>query len=398
MDNQALQRYISKLNEDIRNIKYQINSILQDIQKDKKQSYIEKRIDRLIDKYKKIYEKYQAISGLDKKEVVEMQGILINVAEKVELVCKIGSKDVNKQNTKLDMWSKEDVDENLVYVSDITNDEVVNVYDKDGQLELVYIHHNGREGFLEKVKNRREERAKFRKEGLIKRRFSFNKKKNSKNKLGNKILKRAASFGMALLMLLPVSNATSQQDTKNESENGKGSYTDNMKKTPVSSHPLIEAVDKTEEIVPSVETKSEKETQSEKDTKLEEKIHIIAPAQCKYTEVSDGSGEYGIFSEETEVAIYNRALIRSNKDGSKSILKATKIGQTWEEYAEEQGLDYNEFKEYIENNDNIQEVISTMSVDGKNIYGWILASNLEYRTESKNIEVERSYVTELEER
>ena len=51
MDNQNLQRYISKLNEDIRNVKYQINSIFQDIQKDKKQNYIEKRIDRLIDKY-----------------------------------------------------------------------------------------------------------------------------------------------------------------------------------------------------------------------------------------------------------------------------------------------------------------------------------------------------------
>ena len=98
------------------------------------------------------------------------------------------------------------------------------------------------------------------------------------------------------------------------------------------------------------------------------------------------------------MAIYNRALIRSNKDGSKSILKATKIGQTWEQYAEEQGLDYNEFKEYIENNENIQEVISTMSVDGKNIYGWIPASDLDYRTESKNIEVERNYVTEVEER
>lgn len=390
MDNQNLQRYIFKLNEDIRNVKYQINSIFQDIQKDKKQSYIEKRIDRLIDNYKKIYEKYQAISGLDKKEIVEMQGVLINIAEKVELVCQIGSKDVNKQNTKLDMYKKESVDENLVYVSAMENDRVVNVYGKDGQLELVYID-NTREGIAEKVKNKMEARTKTKKEGFFKKMFSRTKE-NSRNDLGAKIFKRVASFGMALLMLLPLSNAMSQQDSKTESENNKGTYTEDVEETPISSHPFIEAIDEIEETKPSIETSKEKETQSK------ETVHIIAPAQCRYTEVSDGSGQYGIFSEETEVAIYNRALIRSNKDGSKSILKATKIGQTWEEYAKEQGLDYNEFKEYIENNENIQEVISTMSVDGKNIYGWIPASDLEYRTESKNIEVERSYVTEINER
>ena len=87
MDNEALNRYITKLKEDIRNIKYQINSIFQDIQKDKKQSYIEKRIDRLIDNYKNRYEKYQVISGLDKEEIVKMQGVLMNIGEKVELVC-----------------------------------------------------------------------------------------------------------------------------------------------------------------------------------------------------------------------------------------------------------------------------------------------------------------------
>ena len=127
-------------------------------------------------------------------------------------------------------------------------------------------------------------------------------------------------------------------------------------------------------------------------------VHIIAPAQSKYTEVSDGRGNYGIFTEDTEVSIYNRALIRTNKDGSKSILKATKVGQTWKQYAEEQGIDYNEFKTYIENNENIQEVLSTMSVDGKSIYGWMPASELEYKTQDKEINVQRNYVTEVEER
>lgn len=390
MDNQNLQRYISKLNEDIRNVKYQINSIFQDIQKDKKQKYIEKRIDRLIDKYKKIYAKYQTISGLDKKEVVEMQGVLTNVAEKVELVCQIGSKDIEKQNTKLDIYQKESIDENIVYVSDIKSDKIVNVYGKDGQLELVYVD-NTREGIVEKVKNKIEARIKNKKEGFFKKMFSRGKE-TFKNIFNNKMVKRIAALGMGVLMLFPAAEAVNYQNSKTESKNNKGSYTDNVEETPVSSHPFVEAMDNLEETRTSIEANSEKETQPE------EKIHIIAPAECRYTEVSDGSGQYGIFSEETEVAIYNRALIRNNKDGSKSILKATKIGQTWEQYAEEQGLDYNEFKEYIENNENIQEVISTMSVDGKNIYGWIPASDLDYRTESKNIEVERNYVTEVEER
>ena len=111
-------------------------------------------------------------------------------------------------------------------------------------------------------------------------------------------------------------------------------------------------------------------------------VHIIAPAQSKYTEVSDGKGNYGIFTEDTEVSIYNRAL----------------VGQTWKQYAEEQGIDYNEFKTYIENNENIQEVLSTMSVDGKSIYGWMPASEFEYKTQDKEINVQRNYVTEVEER
>lgn len=40
-----------------------------------------------------------------------------------------------------------------------------------------------------------------------------------------------------------------------------------------------------------------------------------------------------------------------------------------------------------ENNESIQEVLSTRSVDGKNIYGWMLASEIEYKTQHKEINV-----------
>ena len=40
-----------------------------------------------VQKHENIYEKYQVISGLDKEEIVKMQGVLMNIGEKVELVC-----------------------------------------------------------------------------------------------------------------------------------------------------------------------------------------------------------------------------------------------------------------------------------------------------------------------
>lgn len=52
-----------------------------------------------------------------------------------------------------------------------------------------------------------------------------------------------------------------------------------------------------------------------------------------------------------------------------------------------------ELKTYIENNENIQEVLSTMSVDGKSIYGWMLASEIEYKTQHKEINVQKIMLT-----
>ena len=43
----------------------------------------------------------------------------------------------------------------------------------------------------------------------------------------------------------------------------------------------------------------------------------------------------------------------------------------------------------IKINTNIQEVLSTMSVDGKSIYGWMLASEIEYKTQHKEINAQK---------
>ena len=68
MDKKVLNKHLEKLNEDIRNIQYQINSINQDIKKDKKQSYIEKRIDRLVNNYKMLNQKRQELVNISREE------------------------------------------------------------------------------------------------------------------------------------------------------------------------------------------------------------------------------------------------------------------------------------------------------------------------------------------
>lgn len=64
MEKESVDRYLNKINESIRNIQYQINSINQDIIKNKKQSYIEKRINRLVNNYKMLIKKMKRLNIL----------------------------------------------------------------------------------------------------------------------------------------------------------------------------------------------------------------------------------------------------------------------------------------------------------------------------------------------
>ena len=74
--------------------------------------------------------------------------------------------------------------------------------------------------------------------------------------------------------------------------------------------------------------------------------------------------------------VYNRALVKTDENGNKQILEVSKVGQTWKEYAEEKGLDYDEFKEYM-NNKNVKKYVSLDSIDGTKSYGWVLEDTLE---------------------
>ena len=83
MDKKVLNKHIGKLNEDIRNIQYQINSINQDMKKDKKQSYIEKRIDRLVNNYKMLNQKRQELVNISREEKRELQEKVLEIRKQV---------------------------------------------------------------------------------------------------------------------------------------------------------------------------------------------------------------------------------------------------------------------------------------------------------------------------
>ncbi len=228
---------------------------------------------------------------------------------------------------------------------------------------------------------------------------SFKSSRQEKVKPKKHLTKRIAALAMASTMAF-FSGITVGESTPKSDTNNNKAYTDtNNVKNDFKDSILIQALENTEETKTTVdaienthniesmqkstkipEKNSEEQESKEGIEKVDEEELFLVRANTQYTEVSDGSGNSGYFTKDTKVKIYNRALIKTTEDGSKNILKVTKIGQTWEQFAEEKGIDYKEFKEYIENNENIQECVSIQSEDGKTLYGWLSTDELE-RTE-----------------
>ena len=140
------------------------------------------------------------------------------------------------------------------------------------------------------------------------------------------------------------------------------------------------------EETPKQAVKNDSKTQSEKEFEIGNGTYLVK-ANTKYTEVSDGSGNWGIFSKDTKVKVYNRALVRTDKNGNKQILEATRPGQTWEQFAEEHDINYSDFKNYIENN-NIEKCVSLDSEDGNSSYGWV-SENVVFSTAEKEMDMSR---------
>ena len=230
-------------------------------------------------------------------------------------------------------------------------------------------------------------------------------KKKTKSKGSFK--KRVVALGMALTMGLFGSATAGENISKSYDTKNSKSYTDsNYEKNDFKDSIYIQALENTEETKTTVGkiententesvqkstesvTENSERQESKKDMEKEDKEEIfLVRANTKYTEVSDGSGNIGYFTKDTKVKVYNRALIKTCEDGSKEILKVTKVGQTWKQFAEEKGIDYEEFKEYIENNENIQECVSIQS--GRTLCGWLLIDELERIEVESMEEIER---------
>lgn len=230
-------------------------------------------------------------------------------------------------------------------------------------------------------------------------------KKKTKSKGSFK--KRVVALGMALTMGLFGSATAGENISKSYDTKNSKSYTDsNHEKNDFKDSIYIQALENTEETKTTVGkiententesvqkstesvTENSERQESKQDIEKEDKEEIfLVRANTKYTEVSDGSGNIGYFTKDTKVKVYNRALIKTCEDGSKEILKVTKVGQTWKQFAEEKGIDYEEFKEYIENNENIQECVSIQS--GRTLCGWLLIDELERIEVESMEEIER---------
>ena len=105
----------------------------------------------------------------------------------------------------------------------------------------------------------------------------------------------------------------------------------------------------------------------------------ILKANEWYTENSLGEGASGYVSKDKKVKKYNSAFVNT-KDNK--ILYVTEVGQTWEEFTKKQGIDYEEFKNYIDNNPDIKEMYSLDDLYGNQL-GWVSKDKLE------KVEIER---------
>lgn len=103
----------------------------------------------------------------------------------------------------------------------------------------------------------------------------------------------------------------------------------------------------------------------------------MVPAGTTYTSSSKGDGTKGVFKEDTSVGIYNRAIVRTDEDGSKEIVLSTD-GKTWEEYSKNSGISMEEIEKAKNTEGNIEMV--AVSVPNTNsisdTYGWIESKGL----------------------
>lgn len=282
-------------------------------------------------------------------------------------------------------------------------------------------HHNKKHSIVDKftdIKNRISDKIYDIRYKLEERKNKREEEKYNKNKKHQKV-GRAAAFLMAGSLLFSGGITAGESNTKSDDENSKeptNTYVDiNKNQNEFKNSIYVQALEESETTkITEQPTTAEIETQKETyETEQQETTQAIkkeetnkvntnstkkekkensnnvkeqnessddvynVQANTKYTEVSDGSGNFGFFEKNIKVKVYNRALLKTDENGNKSILNVTSVGQTWEQFAKENDINYKEFREYIDNNPNIKEMVSIQSEDGKTLYGWLSKDKLE---------------------
>lgn len=107
-----------------------------------------------------------------------------------------------------------------------------------------------------------------------------------------------------------------------------------------------------------------------------------------YTGNSLGAGLTGTLSADTEVEIFNRAIVQTNEDGSTRLLLSSK-GMTWQDFAKENGMSIEDIQRLL-NNPNVKEMVAIQVAGAEHeilyVFGWTEASNLQGIMQNRNIQ------------
>ena len=105
----------------------------------------------------------------------------------------------------------------------------------------------------------------------------------------------------------------------------------------------------------------------------------FAKGGLEYTADSTGRGTRGTLAQDTIVEIFNRAIVKENEDGTKTIL-LTSNGKTWEDYAKDTGMSIDEIQNMLKQ-DNTYEMAAIQVGEANhnilNTYGWVKTTDLD---------------------
>lgn len=115
----------------------------------------------------------------------------------------------------------------------------------------------------------------------------------------------------------------------------------------------------------------------------------ILPAGTVYSAESGGGGPTGTVDKNIEVGIYSRVIKATNPiTGAQVDIYQTDLGDTWEQFAEKEGMTIEQLEDLMRNNPNCKEYICLMEkdkpLDIQHTFGWNEPEELIEKGKDKN--------------